>query len=132
MWLLIPPAACTICIAKRTFANKRGRKQRHQAEVQIVCLLRSFKGLLNVPSRLAAAGPLTAIMQSEPSVLVRLAAIEAALATRSGLVRYKLATGGSLALILEQWLLWAQRWVAGCSVVKHGCSRGTLGPVLVL
>ena len=48
-------------------------------------------------------------MQGEPSVLVRLAAIEAALATRSGLVRHRLATGGGLALILEQWLLWAQR-----------------------
>ncbi len=50
-------------------------------------------------------------MQGEPSVLVRLAAIEAALATRSGLVRHRLATGGGLALIIEQWLLWAQRCV---------------------
>ncbi len=48
-------------------------------------------------------------MQGEPSVLVRLAAIEAALATRSGLVRFRLATGGGLALILERWLLWAQQ-----------------------
>ena len=55
------------------------------------------------------AGPLTALMQGEPSVLVRLAAIEAALTTRSGLVRFRLATGGGLALILERWLLWAQR-----------------------
>ena len=72
-----------------------------------------------------AAGPLTAVMQAEPSVPVRLAAVEAALATRSGLVRYRLATGGGLALILEQWLLWAQRWVQGArrTQLVHSAQR---------
>ena len=67
-----------------------------------------------------------AVMQGEPSVLVRLAAIEAALATRSGLVRHRLATGGSLALILEQWLLWAQRWV----LLKPRAARAAVTPVV--